>query len=82
MWVVYKADGYQATGCYNIDCPGFVQVNHKIALGSIFHHISSYDGSQYSVGINIYQVILCTCLFSIEIFVVNSFPRSVTWILA
>ena len=75
MWVVYKGDGYKTTGCYNINCPGFVQINRRIALGSAFNHISSYNGNQYSVGISIYKVILCTCLFSVEIFVVNSFLR-------
>ncbi|XP_059430096.1 protein neprosin-like [Corylus avellana] len=55
----HEADEYKTTGCYNIDCPGFVEVNHRIALGSALNHISSHKGSQCSVEISINKVILC-----------------------
>ncbi|XP_026397667.1 uncharacterized protein LOC113293134 [Papaver somniferum] len=33
----WTADGHQTTGCYNIMCPGFVQVNRGITFGYQFH---------------------------------------------
>lgn len=44
------------TGCYNILCPGFVQVKTDTPLGYLFQPVSTYDGEQYEVGINMYKV--------------------------
>jgi hypothetical protein len=52
-----KRDGYQRTGCYNLDCPGFVQVNHRFVIGSPIKPFSSYKAKQYEIGITIYKVI-------------------------
>ncbi|KAK8683022.1 hypothetical protein V6N13_039097 [Hibiscus sabdariffa] len=29
----WQSDGYKKTGCYNLECPGFVQTSHKLTLG-------------------------------------------------
>ncbi|KAJ0239591.1 hypothetical protein HA466_0232030 [Hirschfeldia incana] len=49
------ADGFIKTGCYNILCPGFVQVSTKIPLGTLMGPVSVYHGPQYEVGIRIYK---------------------------
>ncbi|KAK7846024.1 hypothetical protein CFP56_008470 [Quercus suber] len=49
------SDGYKRTGCYNLHCPGFVQVNHKYALGSLIKPLSSYSARQFDIWITIYK---------------------------
>ncbi|KAM3685712.1 hypothetical protein ACB098_11G141700 [Castanea mollissima] len=44
-----QADAYHNTGCYNLMCPGFVQVSHQIAPGATISPLSTYNGPQYSV---------------------------------
>ena len=34
-------------GCYNLDCPGFQQVNHNWFLGGIWDHYSTNDNVQW-----------------------------------
>ncbi|XP_043692750.1 uncharacterized protein LOC122643164 [Telopea speciosissima] len=43
----WRVEGSPGTGCYNILCPGFVQVNTKYSLGIPFQHVSVYGGQQY-----------------------------------
>ncbi|KAK7841915.1 hypothetical protein CFP56_014637, partial [Quercus suber] len=42
-------DEYRSTGCYNLHCPGFVQVDNQIATGAAVTPYSIYGGSQRSV---------------------------------
>ncbi|KAG6511188.1 hypothetical protein ZIOFF_029243 [Zingiber officinale] len=49
------ADGYGRTGCYNLLCPGFVQVSKKFAPGIIVQPLSSYNGSQFVIAITVYK---------------------------
>ncbi len=49
LFVYWTSDGYVNTGCYNLDCSGFVQTNGKIHLGAGFGHYSTNDGPQYYV---------------------------------
>ncbi|KAG2326152.1 hypothetical protein Bca52824_008880 [Brassica carinata] len=42
-----QADGYQNTGCYNTDCPGFVQKSRLITVGGTYTTVSEYNGNQY-----------------------------------
>nr|POF09292.1 hypothetical protein CFP56_28236 [Quercus suber] len=45
-------DGFESTGCYNLACPGFVQVDHQIAMGARVTPYSKYDGDQ--IGLKFY----------------------------
>ncbi|XP_068655235.1 protein neprosin-like [Aristolochia californica] len=45
-WV---ADGYHNTGCYNLICPGFIQVSNKVPLGAYFTQVSTYGGEQHEI---------------------------------
>ncbi|KAH9713153.1 NEP-interacting protein 1 [Citrus sinensis] len=40
LFIYWTSDGYQSTGCYNLDCPGFVQTNKNIALGGSIEPVS------------------------------------------
>lgn len=52
-----QSDAYQATGCYNLLCSGFVQTNNRIAIGAAISPTSSYNGGQYDISIMIWKVI-------------------------
>jgi hypothetical protein len=43
-------------GCYNLDCPGFVQVNKKVPLGALLSPVSTYGAKQYEIKVQIYTV--------------------------
>ncbi|KAG2240415.1 hypothetical protein Bca52824_090733 [Brassica carinata] len=38
-------------GCYDITCPGFVQVSKTIPLGALLQPVSVYNGTQYEIRI-------------------------------
>ncbi|CAI8619898.1 unnamed protein product [Vicia faba] len=48
----WTADSYKKTGCFNIVCPGFVQVNpnKEYALGSVSHPTSSIGSTSKYIG--------------------------------
>lgn len=33
IFVYWTADGYSGTGCYNVDCPGFIQTSNALPIG-------------------------------------------------
>ncbi|CAN1233893.1 hypothetical protein LINPERPRIM_LOCUS4037 [Linum perenne] len=51
----WQSDSYQATGCYNLLCSGFVQTNSRIAIGAAISPVSSFSGSQYDISILIWK---------------------------
>ncbi|CAA6667305.1 unnamed protein product [Spirodela intermedia] len=55
LFTYWTSDAYQATGCYNLLCSGFVQINTEIALGGSIFPISAYHGSQYDISILIWK---------------------------
>ncbi|PIN09020.1 hypothetical protein CDL12_18395 [Handroanthus impetiginosus] len=55
LFTYWTSDAYQATGCYNLLCSGFVQTNSKIAIGAAISPVSSIGGSQYDVTILIWK---------------------------
>ncbi|KAF8102883.1 hypothetical protein N665_0190s0004 [Sinapis alba] len=42
-------------GCYDITCPGFVQISKNIPLGSFLQPLSVYNGLQYDIALTLYQ---------------------------
>jgi hypothetical protein len=46
FFIYWTADNYKKTGCYNLDCPGFVQINSDWALGGTWASYSTPGGSQ------------------------------------
>ncbi|KAF8379096.1 hypothetical protein HHK36_028525 [Tetracentron sinense] len=55
LFTAWTADGYHKTGCWNILCPGFVQVDKEVYLGEAFNNTSVYNGVQYDMMVHIYQ---------------------------
>lgn len=47
LFIYWTADDYQNTGCYNLECDGFVQVAGDWYFGSNFDHYSKVGGAQY-----------------------------------
>lgn len=55
LFTYWTSDSYQATGCYNLLCSGFVQTNGKIAIGAAISPVSTYKGSQFDITILIWK---------------------------
>ncbi|KAL4281571.1 hypothetical protein GQ457_03G005340 [Hibiscus cannabinus] len=49
----WTGDGYNTTGCFNYNCPGFVQINRKISLGLVLDQLSVYNGTQRDIQISL-----------------------------
>ncbi|MGC9947142.1 MAG: neprosin family prolyl endopeptidase [Bryobacteraceae bacterium] len=47
LFIYWTADGYNTTGCYNLDCAAFVQVADNGDLGAGFSNYSAFGGAQY-----------------------------------
>jgi hypothetical protein len=47
LFTYWTADGYNRTGCYNLDCAAFVQIANQGILGGGFTETSSLGGPQY-----------------------------------
>ncbi|XBI54145.1 hypothetical protein VPH35_036240 [Triticum aestivum] len=56
LFTYWTSDAYQATGCYNLLCSGFIQTNNQIAMGASIFPISNYGGSQYDINILVWKV--------------------------
>ncbi|MQL85519.1 hypothetical protein Taro_018039 [Colocasia esculenta] len=55
FFTYWTTDAYQATGCYNLLCSGFVQTNNKIAIGAAISPISTYKGGQFDISILVWK---------------------------
>lgn len=55
FFTYWTTDAYQATGCYNLLCSGFVQINNKIAIGAAISPRSSYGGRQFDIGLMVWK---------------------------
>nr|CAB3476105.1 unnamed protein product [Digitaria exilis] len=51
----WQTDAYQATGCYNLHCSGFVQTNNRIAMGAAISPTSVYNGRQFDISLLIWK---------------------------
>lgn len=54
LFIYWTADGYHATGNYNLDAPAFVQTNGSWAIGGAIGPISTDGGQQYEIEIAYY----------------------------
>ncbi|XP_057953155.1 protein neprosin [Malania oleifera] len=55
LFTYWTSDAYQATGCYNLLCSGFIQINNEIAMGASIFPVSAYHGSQYDINILVWK---------------------------
>ncbi|KAL5708599.1 hypothetical protein ACHQM5_019377 [Ranunculus cassubicifolius] len=55
LFTYWTSDAYQATGCYNLLCSGFIQINSEIAMGASIYPLSGYGGSQYDISVLVWK---------------------------
>uniref|UniRef100_A0A0D3BPT5 Neprosin PEP catalytic domain-containing protein n=1 Tax=Brassica oleracea var. oleracea TaxID=109376 RepID=A0A0D3BPT5_BRAOL len=56
LFVFWTPNGYPTSrGCYNTDCPGFVQVSKNLIVGGAFKPVSQYNGTQIEVIVTIWK---------------------------
>ncbi|OMO52001.1 hypothetical protein CCACVL1_29439 [Corchorus capsularis] len=55
LFTYWTSDAYQATGCYNLLCSGFIQINNEIAMGASIYPLSRYHGSQYDISLLVWK---------------------------
>ncbi|KAJ6800875.1 uncharacterized protein M6B38_202430 [Iris pallida] len=55
FFTYWTTDAYQATGCYNLLCSGFIQTNNKIAIGAAVSPSSTYNGGQFDISLLIWK---------------------------
>ncbi|CAN6979014.1 unnamed protein product [Brassica oleracea var. botrytis] len=55
LFTYWTSDAYQGTGCYNLLCSGFVQINREIAMGGSISPLSTFGDSQYDITILIWK---------------------------
>jgi len=55
---VVQRDSYRSTGCFNLNCPGFVQTG-QVVLGGKIEPISSHWGPQYDINVGMFLVKKC-----------------------
>ncbi|XP_010662803.1 protein neprosin-like [Vitis vinifera] len=47
MFVFWTVDNFVNTGCRDLFCPGYVQVDSSVAPGMTFYNLSTVDGPQF-----------------------------------
>ncbi|KAJ4843545.1 hypothetical protein Tsubulata_007961 [Turnera subulata] len=55
LFTYWTSDAYEATGCYNLLCTGFIQINNEIAMGASIFPLSAYRGSQYDITLLVWK---------------------------
>ncbi|KAL3654030.1 hypothetical protein CASFOL_003711 [Castilleja foliolosa] len=55
FFTYWTSDAYQATGCYNLLCSGFIQTTNNIAIGAAISPTSSYIGGQFDITLLVWK---------------------------
>nr|CAB3483854.1 unnamed protein product [Digitaria exilis] len=55
LFTYWTSDAYEATGCYNALCPGFVQTSSRIAIGAAISPVSEAGGAQYDMTLLVWK---------------------------
>ncbi|WCJ28804.1 hypothetical protein M5689_010476 [Euphorbia peplus] len=55
LFSYWTSDAYQATGCYNLLCSGFIQINSAIAMGASISPVSGFRNSQFDISILVWK---------------------------
>ncbi|XP_027941024.1 uncharacterized protein LOC114194812 [Vigna unguiculata] len=53
VFSAWTSDNFKQTGCYNLQCSGFVQISQDNFIGSQLHKISVYGGQMADITISI-----------------------------
>ncbi|CAK8531945.1 unnamed protein product [Lathyrus sativus] len=54
-FATWTSDGYMKTGCYNVQCQGFVQTNSQYHIGTVIPQTSVYGGDIVEMPVSIVQ---------------------------
>ena len=54
FFIFWTADDHISTGCYNLDCSGFVQTNNSWTIGGTLAPVSVTNGQQYEIEVAFY----------------------------
>ncbi|KAG6532604.1 hypothetical protein ZIOFF_006453 [Zingiber officinale] len=55
FFTYWTSDAYQATGCYNLLCSGFIQTNNMIAIGVAISPVSKPTGGQFDISLLVWK---------------------------
>ncbi|XP_047341294.1 uncharacterized protein LOC124944983 [Impatiens glandulifera] len=55
IFIYWTRDAYKTTGCYDLNCKGFVQTNRKFSFGMPLSPMSIYGGQSMQLSINIFK---------------------------
>ncbi|KAG5066945.1 hypothetical protein AAZX31_04G168700 [Glycine max] len=55
FFTYWTTDAYQTTGCYNLLCSGFIQINNRIAIGAAISPRSAFNRRQFDIGLMIWK---------------------------
>ncbi|GMI88514.1 hypothetical protein like AT5G25950 [Hibiscus trionum] len=55
LFTHWTLDGTTSTGCYDLNCDGFVHTNPEIALGAALEPLSSLYGQQYYITVGMFK---------------------------
>ncbi|KAK4253606.1 hypothetical protein QN277_010258 [Acacia crassicarpa] len=55
LFAYWTSDSYERIGCYNLQCPGFVQVSNEVVVGGTLQPLSVDGGSQYGISLLIWK---------------------------
>ncbi|CAL9248743.1 unnamed protein product [Arabidopsis halleri] len=55
LFIYWTSDTYNVTGCYNLLCPGFIQISNRIVLGGTITPISVFGGKQSEITVAVWK---------------------------
>ncbi|XP_020532254.1 uncharacterized protein LOC18424157 [Amborella trichopoda] len=55
FYIYWTVDGYNSTGCYNVLCPGFVQITDLVYLNSEIGPVSIYGVAESTITLHIHK---------------------------
>eukprot|EP00850_Spirogloea_muscicola_P013645 SM000093S24456 [mRNA] locus=s93:440233:449969:- [translate_table: standard] len=55
LFIYWTRDAYKSTGCYNLDCSGFVQTNGNVYLGGRVTPVSWYGTTQWEFNLLVFK---------------------------
>ncbi|PNX76558.1 hypothetical protein L195_g032511, partial [Trifolium pratense] len=73
LFVAWTSDNFKNTGCYNVQCKGFVQIESHYYAGAAIRPTSTYGGPMVNMAIEIWQE-TDRWWVSINNYVVGNFP--------
>lgn len=50
--IIIQSDTY-LTGCYNLQCPGFIQTSENIIIGGAIAPVSEFNANQFEITISV-----------------------------